>query len=163
MHLYYVLLLLSYVEQSNKTIRRQLIKSYIRPMEFLYNAEKMHDRSIRSYSLLHFEIRLDFMECPYYPRKLVLANARSGKTVPTRGSRAGPTTHPHSRIKHKCHLPMPDPHEPRASLLLPLLLLFLLSETPRAFFPPLPPPFFLLPFRDPVVADFFTCLCCNIR
>lgn len=57
----------------------------------------------------------DFAERSYYPRKLVLANARSGKTVPTRGSRAGPTTHPHSRIKHKCHLPMPDPHEPRAS------------------------------------------------
>lgn len=53
----------------------------------------------------------------YYPWKLVLANARSGKR---RGSRAEPTTtHPHSSIKHKCHLPMPDPHELR---LLPRLL-----------------------------------------
>lgn len=115
----------------------------------------MHNRSTCLYSpclLLHFEIRLDFTERPYYPRKLVLANARSGKTVPTRGSRAGPTTHPHSRIKHKCHLPMPDPHEPRASLLLlPLCLLLLLSKTPRAFFPAaLPsrvskPPLLLIP------------------
>lgn len=48
---------------------------------------------------------------------MVLANARSGKR---RGSRAEPTTtHPHSSIKHKCHLPMPDPHELR--LLPPLL------------------------------------------
>jgi len=108
-------------------------------IEFLRYAEETHNRSTCSYSpcsLLHFEIGLDFTERPYYPRKLVLANARSGKTVPTRRSRAGPTTHPHSRIKHKCHLPMPDPHEPRASLLLPSpCLLLLLSETPRAFFP----------------------------
>jgi len=75
--------------------------------------------------LLHFEVSLGFTKRSYYSRKLVLANARSEKTVPTRGSRAGPTTHPHSRIKHKCHLPMPDPHEPRASpLLLRLHILF---------------------------------------
>lgn len=68
-------------------------------------------------------------------------------TVPTRGSRAGPTTHPHSRIKHKCHLPMPDPHEPRAS---PFLLLLLLSETARVFFPAARS--FFSHFETPVVA-----------
>lgn len=65
--------------------------------------------------LLHLEERFSFTGRSHYPRKLVLANARSGKTRPTQGSRAGPTTHLHSRIKHKCHLPMPEPHEPRAS------------------------------------------------
>lgn len=108
-------------------------------MGFLCNAEEMHNRPICPYSscsLLHFEISA-FAERPCYPRKLVLANRGVRKDrAETRGSRAGPTTHPHSRIKHKCHLPMPDPHEPRASLLLlPLLLLSLLSETPRAFLP----------------------------
>lgn len=93
--------------------------------------------------------RYAFMERPYYPRKLVLANARSGKTVPTRGSRAGPTTHPHSRIKHKCHLPMPDPHEPRASLLLPLLLLSQRRPVPSF------PPFFLLAFSRPLLLQIF--------
>lgn len=104
--------------------------------------KKTHDRSTCSYasycSLLHFEIRLGFTERSYYPRKLVLVNARSGKTVPTRGSRAGPTTHPHSRIKHKCHLPMPDPHEPRARLLFSSFFFFFLSfQRPRSrlFFP----------------------------
>lgn len=104
---------------------------------------------------------VDFTERPHYPRKLVLANARSGKTVPTRGSRAGPTTHPHSRIKHKCHLPMPDPHEPRASL-----FFFLFSPSPstlrdaprllsrRSSFSR---------FETPVVVDSFTCPCCHVR
>lgn len=104
------------------------------------------------FTVLHFEIRLDFTERSYYLRKLVLANARSGKTVPTRGSRAGPTTHPHSRIKHKCHLPMPDTHEPRASLLFPLRLLFLLSETPRAFFPAALPSRISKPLLTPLPA-----------
>lgn len=79
-------------------------------MQFQSDIKETYDRSICSYIPRTFlaapfpEIRLDFTKRSYYPRKLVLANARSGKTVPTRGSRAGPTTHPHSRIKHKCHL-----------------------------------------------------------
>jgi len=68
----------------------------------------------------------------------------SGKTVPARGSRAGPTTHPRSRIKHKCHLSMADPHEPRASpspsrVSRPPLLLILLPA-PVASFVALPLP-----------------------
>lgn len=64
--------------------------------------------------LLHLEELSVFTERPYYPRKLVPANARGQGRREDRVQ--GPTTHPHSRIKHKCHLPMLDPHEPRASL-----------------------------------------------
>lgn len=138
-----------------------------------------HQRNIWQIDLLVFlvflaapfrEIRLDFTERSYYPRKLVLANARSGKTVPTRGSRAGPTTNPHSRIKHKCHLLcliltsrehllfflllvlLPPPH-----LLLLSLFLFLFLFT-FSF-----PSFFFLVFRDlRCVADSRTCFCCQI-
>lgn len=97
-------------------------------------------------ALLHLEEYLSFTERSYYPRKLVPENARGqGRPGPTRGSRAGPTTHPHSRIKHKCHLPMLDPHEPRASLtdpsppqvsslLIPWLPLLPDSVTFRSFF-----------------------------
>lgn len=85
------------------------LSRYVRECNFSAVSEKrMTDRSALVFLVFlaapFREIRLDFTERSYYPRKLVLANARSGKTVPTRGSRAGPTTHPHSRIKHKCHL-----------------------------------------------------------
>lgn len=135
-------------------------------MQFQRDIKETHDRSICSYMPRIFlaapfrEIRLDFTERSYYSRKLVLANARSGKTVPTRGSRAGPTTHPHSRIKHKCHLLCLILTSREHLLFLFFLVFSFLSFSLSSGFLSRRSSFSR--FETPVVADSRTCFCCQL-